>query len=357
MPSFDMNFRPDFLLPNPHSIFADIAREAWRPPAPMDGAGFAEILKHASNVEFSTPQLNSLTGQQPDFFVDQLGRMTKNPNAHSNPGDPLNIEFQFNGEQPNDRQKSVLQNIIDTFLSSHPDAEDFPRTWQDVFDFLRRRMERAAGNQSPQESYEDSSYGDQSGGGGGRCYGGDGGGSGGGGGRDRSRHNHNDRSMPRAPRWDGKSKGDMTLAGLAESALGSALWAETEFAGVCQGGNVGCAASVSRVLGAGGYDYANSAGVVELARQLGTNGWTQSGLDGAQPGDVILGDGGGDHQHIGIVGVGDDGQLVIYNNHSSDGLWHKDAWNDCSIISDYSPDQVTVLHAPGGKTPSSGNMV
>ncbi len=138
----------------------------------------------------------------------------------------------------------------------------------------------------------------------------------------------------------------MNLTELSESALGRQLWAETEFAGVCEGGNVGCAASVSKVLQEGGYDYANSALVTGLAQQLVDSGWTESGLEGAVPGTVIYADGGGSQQHIGIVGVDENGNKVIYNNHSSDGQWHKDAWNDCSIISSYSPDQIHVLHAP-----------
>ena len=139
----------------------------------------------------------------------------------------------------------------------------------------------------------------------------------------------------------------MNLMSLSERAQGRQLWAETEFAGACDGGNLGCAASVSKILQEGGYSYANSPGVLDLSKQMKANGWSESvGAETAQPGDIIYSNGGRDRQHIGIVGIDENGNKVIYNNQSSTGQWAKDPFNACSIITNYSPDQVFVLHAP-----------
>jgi hypothetical protein len=137
----------------------------------------------------------------------------------------------------------------------------------------------------------------------------------------------------------------------ADKQVGDELWAQTEFAGLCEGGNVGCAASVTKVLRDVGVDSANSASVVELKNQLSGSGWENAGgAESAQPGDVIYGDGGGEHQHIGIVGVDQNGQLIVYNNHSSDGQWHADPINQCSILTDFDADQIHVLRAPGANS-------
>lgn len=330
--------------------FPDIFRQlgAMSPDVSMEK--FDEILKNASNVDFSTPEMNKASGKQPDFFINAAGKFTKNPNANSKPGDPLNIEIQSNGgELINQAQGSAIQSIIDLFLAKHPGLASFPHTWQEVLELLSRAM--SGDTSGANGGADNASYGNPGSTGGGDYGGGysGGGGSFDGGGRGGSSEPFSPARNLNAPRWDGQSHGDMNLVELSESALNRALWAETSFAGVCRNGDVGCAASVSKVLQEGGYSYANSAGVNDLAGQLASNGWTESGIEGAQPGDVIYADGGGTQQHIGIVGVDENGNKVIYNNHSSDGIWHKDPWNECSIISDYSPAQVHVLHAPAGR--------
>lgn len=374
------SFEPD------HLSFSDIFQQAGSISSDQTPAELENIFKNASNVEFSTPEMNKLSGKQPDYTVDAQGKLTKNPNSRAKPGDPLNIEIQTDG-MPGEAQKAVVQAMLDAFKSTHPFASEFPQSWDEVMQWLadcrqaaaegrpmpsfaqsRRAaaMREAAGSSDTGSGGAGGGYGgDSSGGGsggggggssgGGGGYGGDGGGGGGGGrgygggGGGVSDAAYSPARNLDAPVWDGQSSGDMRLMDLSEQALSRQLWAETEFAGICQGGNVGCAASVTKVLRDGGYSYAGSALVTELASQLANNGWTQSGPDEAQPGDVIYADGGGDRQHIGIVGVDENGRKVIYNNHSSSGQWSKDPWNECSIISDYSPGQIKVLHSPAGE--------
>ena len=387
------SFEPD------HLTFDNIFQQAGPISSDQTPAELENIFKNASNVEFSTPEMNKLSGKQPDYTVDAQGKLTKNPNSRAKPGDPLNIEIQTDG-MPGEAQKAVVQAMLDAFKSTHPFASEFPQSWDEVMQWLadcrqaaaegrpmptfaqsRRAaaMREAAGVSDTGSSSAGGGYGGDSGGGGGGGssgsgggggggsgggggggdyggdgggggsggYGGDGGGGGGGGGVSDAAYSPS-RNLD-APMWDGQSAGDMRLMDLAERALSRQLWAETEFAGICEGGNVGCAASVTKVLRDGGYQYAASALVTELASQLASNGWTQSGPDEAQPGDVIYADGGGNRQHIGIVGVDENGRKVIYNNHSSSGQWSKDPWNECSIISDYSPGQIKVLHSPAGQ--------
>lgn len=136
------------------------------------------------------------------------------------------------------------------------------------------------------------------------------------------------------------------LGASAGRSLGRSLWAETPDAGLCDHGNMGCAASVSKVLQENGIAYADSASVRELRDQLTGHGWQQlEGLQAAQEGDVIYADD-GTNQHVGIVGRNAQGELVIYNNWSTDGTWHEDRPEECSIITDYAPDQVHVLRQP-----------
>lgn len=383
--AWSMPFAPEsFGLPEPdHLTFSDIFQQGVPSSSDQTPAELESIFKNASNVEFSTPEMNKLTGKQPDYTVDAQGKLTKNPNSRAKPGDPLNVEIQTDG-MPGEAQKAMVQAMLDAFKSTHPWVSEFPQSWDEVMQWLsdcrqaalegrpmptfsqsRRAAamrEGAGGGDTVSDgagsgggSYGGDSgggYGGDGGGGGGGSYGGDGGGggrySGGGGGGVTDAPYSAARNLD-APVWDGQGTGDMGLMQLSESALGQQLWAQTEFAGVCEGGNLGCAASVTKVLREGGYPYAGSALVTGLADQLVQNGWTQSGVEGAQPGDVIYADGGGNRQHIGIVGVDENGRKVIYNNHSSNGQWSKDPWNECSIITDYSPDQIKVLHSPSSE--------
>lgn len=386
MPPFDGNFMPP-PIPGLNHVQGDMAAAAWGMPFPLERPmpgdasqmtftdifkeasdtssaispeKFPEIFKNAANVEFSTAEQNKNSGKPADFFLNAKGQLVKNPASQAKPGDPLNIELQPDANGAfGDLQKNALQSILDTFRSGHPLLSGFPRTWEEVMQMLQEalRGDSAAANGS--DSGSSSGGGGGSGGGAGGDSGGSGGGGGGrsGGGSSRggrggdsgaAGRGGSDRNV-QAVAWDGKSHGDMSLADLAKSAVGRRLWEETEYAGVCEGGNVGCAASVTKVLHEAGYTGASSASVMELRNQLvsSENGWTESGgAETAQPGDVIYSDGGGNRQHIGIVGVNEKGEKVIYNNSSSSGEWTEDPFNACSIISDYDPSQVHVLHAP-----------
>ncbi len=185
----------------------------------------------------------------------------------------------------NQLQGSLIQSIIDTFLSKHPGLASFPQTWQEVMELLSRAAGYGTDGGGGAESYGDTTGSGTGGGGGGGGggYGGDGGGGSGGGGGGGDGGGGGGGSIEsggggggggeqfsaarnvNAPRWDGQSHGDMNLVQLSESAINRSLWAETEFAGVCRNGDVGCAASVSKILQEGGYSYANSAGVNDLA--------------------------------------------------------------------------------------------
>lgn len=383
MPPFDGNLLQ--MPPSMSPVMGDLASSAWQLPfgdrltAPEpsqlafgdifqqlavanagDGnpAQFEDVFKNASNIEFSSQAQNQRVGTQPDFFLNAQGKLVKNPHAEPlKPGQPLNIEVQGSVGEMVPELQGAIQSILDIFNKFHPDMPFFPRTWQEVMQMLANFANAEAagdatgtGAGSMQRAAYDGSLGGEGGAGGDVSPGGGGGGDDrcygtGGGDAGAEGPPANVAAVP----WDGQSKGDMNLATLAGQAAsqGRQLWAETQFAGVCEGGNVGCAASVSKVLQEAGYGYGNSALVTDLASQLASNGWSQSaGAETAQPGDVIYADGGGKRQHIGIVGIDENGNKVIYNNHSSTGVWTKDEFNACSIITDYDRGQVHVLHAP-----------
>lgn len=96
-----------------------------------------DIFKKASNVEFTTQTSTMHSGKEPDFIIDERGRLIKNPDSRSKPGDPLNIEIRSRGkDQVSDLQKSLIQEILDNFLSAHPGILFFPKTWQEVLQLL-----------------------------------------------------------------------------------------------------------------------------------------------------------------------------------------------------------------------------
>lgn len=107
------------------------------------------------------------------------------------------------------------------------------------------------------------------------------------------------------------------ITALANGMVGQQLWAQTKWRNSVEGGNLGCAASVSRVLQEAGFSYADSAGVNDLAGKLQRHGWQRVSVSQAQPGDVIYGMSGARHGHIGIVGPNG----IAYNNSSSTGRW------------------------------------
>ncbi len=112
----------------------------------------------------------------------------------------------------------------------------------------------------------------------------------------------------------------------AQADLGKQMWNTPEFAAVCDGGNLGCAASVSDVLKQLGFNYADSASVATLQQQLQAHGWRAIQADPSHPpppGTVACGYRGGSGSgdaHVGIVGPGN----TVYNNHSSNGQWSQD---------------------------------
>ncbi|MBX9666098.1 MAG: C40 family peptidase [Candidatus Obscuribacterales bacterium] len=117
------------------------------------------------------------------------------------------------------------------------------------------------------------------------------------------------------------------ILSVAQKSVDRRLWAISAFANSVKGGRLGCAASVSEVLKASGYDYANSAGVGGLVGILKQHGWTRVPLSEARPGDVVYGgkpgtrwwEGGG-NAHVGIVG--EDGKA--YHNSSGRRRWVED---------------------------------
>ncbi|PZM77142.1 MAG: hypothetical protein DKT66_28295 [Candidatus Melainabacteria bacterium] len=94
------------------------------------------VLKNASNVEFSTAEMNKRMGKEPDYFVGTGGKLSKNPNSKAKPGDPINIEIQ-NAQQADDVQKAVIQNVLDIFRASHPSMQQFPRSFDEVMRWLQ----------------------------------------------------------------------------------------------------------------------------------------------------------------------------------------------------------------------------
>lgn len=171
MPPFDANFAPR-LPASLDSPIADLAALAWQMPLDMQGKraepselffsdifgksdavsdtsikDFKDIFKNAPSVDFSTAEINKLAGAQPDFFIDETGKLIKNPNGNWKPGDKLNVEVQSNGsELVNRLQGSVIQSILDIFQGKHPGV--FPRAWQEVVESLRKSLDGIEANSS-----------------------------------------------------------------------------------------------------------------------------------------------------------------------------------------------------------------
>lgn len=142
----------------------------------------------------------------------------------------------------------------------------------------------------------------------------------------------------------GEGGGIPAVGNLVMQNEGQQLWAQTDMAGVCENGNLGCAASVSAVMNQAGIDYIHSAAVVGVVEQATNKGWTQSDdLSTAKPGDIIYGNNGGNDQHIGIVGT--DGQL--WSNQSSSGTWE----HDNGYIASHFGANAHVLKAPAEASP------
>ena len=119
--------------------------------------------------------------------------------------------------------------------------------------------------------------------------------------------------------WNNNGGADGNLANIARSSVGRQLWRFIRGTPA----RLGCAASVSAVLNAGGYKYARHAGVGGLESQLTRNGWQKMHVSQAQPGDVVIGARtryyrqGGGGSHIGVVG--ENGR--VYHNSSGRAKW------------------------------------
>lgn len=116
-----------------------------------------------------------------------------------------------------------------------------------------------------------------------------------------------------------------TLVETAFKAVGTPLWAASEYADLTGNGRYGCAASESIVKQRAGYDYADSPLVSGLVNQLQKNGWTKHPFDERQPGDTIIRHKAGQHwkkgggnAHIGTVGADIN---YAYNNNSDSATW------------------------------------
>ena len=124
-----------------------------------------------------------------------------------------------------------------------------------------------------------------------------------------------------------RTEGEARILNVAKNNVNRRLWASSDFANQVKGGRLGCAASVSEVLKAAGYRYANSAGVGGMVDILRSHGWTKVPLSDSKPGDVVYGgkpgtrwwEGGG-NAHIGVVG--ENGQ--VYHNSSGRRQWVQD---------------------------------
>lgn len=127
-----------------------------------------------------------------------------------------------------------------------------------------------------------------------------------------------------------RTEDEARILDIAKNSVNKRLWASSDFAKQVKGGRLGCAASVSEVLKAAGYRYANSAGVGNMVDILQKNGWTKVPLSESQPGDVVYGgkpgtrwwEGGG-NAHIGVVG--ENGQ--VFHNSSGRKHWVQDNLN------------------------------
>jgi hypothetical protein len=106
------------------------------------------------------------------------------------------------------------------------------------------------------------------------------------------------------------------IGAVARVDLGRALWS-----GSGAPGNLGCAASVSKVLHEAGVSNVSDNSVHGLSAKLQRQGWHAYKFEERQPGDVIIVDG-GRHGHTGVVG---ETTNVTYDNHSSSGRWSADS--------------------------------
>ena len=130
-------------------------------------------------------------------------------------------------------------------------------------------------------------------------------------------------SWNRQNHWQDWGKAGVGLANRliadARHNIGQPVWAFTRFAGVCQSGNLGCAATVSELLQEAGVKISGSAGVYGVVDQLSAAGWQRIKISDKQqfrPGDVVFGVH-GSHGHIGIISEANNGRVLVCDNSSS----------------------------------------
>jgi hypothetical protein len=151
------------------------------------------------------------------------------------------------------------------------------------------------------------------------------------------------------------SEANGKVVAMASGDVGKQLWAQTPWAGACEGGNLGCAASVSKVLQEAGVlrQGEGSAGVEDLAAKLQGKGYQKIQItDKSQfhTGDVVYGDNGGGNAHIGIIGEIKGGQVWSYDNSSSRTTWqHHTLEQGGSFVPGgrFGRHNLYVLRAPG----------
>lgn len=153
------------------------------------------------------------------------------------------------------------------------------------------------------------------------------------------------------------SEANGRVVAAAASNVGEQLWAQTPWANSVEGGNLGCAASVSRVLQESGVlrSGEGSAGVVDLAGILQRKGYQKiqiTSMSQYRTGDIVYGatgGGGGGNAHIGIIGEIRGGQVWQYDNSSSKTTWqHRTVQAGGSFIpGGRFGSNLYVLRAPG----------
>lgn len=130
------------------------------------------------------------------------------------------------------------------------------------------------------------------------------------------------------------------IAAVARADVGGILWGR--HASVVQGGRLGCASSVTKVLQQAGVTNVDDAGVQSMSDKLKRQGWQAYSFNQRRPGDVIIAQGGASSGHTGIVGQDVN---VTYDNHSGNGRWSTDAASHWGAWR-----RVYVLRAPGTNT-------
>lgn len=137
----------------------------------------------------------------------------------------------------------------------------------------------------------------------------------------------------------------------ARSHVGQQVWKGHRHADRLEAGSLADCASVSEILKASGYGYADSANEGNLVGQLMNNGWRLVGVKEARPGDVIYGGKLGTNWKVGTANasigiVGEDGK--VYRSDSATG---KLALMDSTEAfgAEYG-DQVYVLRPPSSRS-------